>query len=179
MMNHTEKIRESVLRLYKARNKRREVEKEVKVVEENECKEISNYMFCNNIKGFEVLIDGSSDSQYNELSMKPMLLRVGKSTSKKVTFLIDVIKNKLPKKLQKEVIRKEYRIINMDGLKDYLKDLGADPKVFKGFIQVIETVDKERMEQLYDFGEITLGQLKDCYEVKESKETITVRNIKI
>lgn len=110
--------------------------------------------------------------------MKPKLLRVVKSSSKKITFLVDMVKKKLPKKIQKEVIKKEYRIINMEGLKEYLKELGADPKVFKSFIQVVETIDKERMEQLYDFGEITLKQLKDCYEVKESKETITVRNIK-
>lgn len=183
-MNHTQKIKESVKRLFDAREERRRVDRLCKKVEEETCKEISNYMFCNKgedgkpLKSIDVLIDGGTGKEGNELALKPLLLRATKSKSRRIIFSVEGLKKVLSKDLQKEVIKKHYEITNMEGLKKYLKSCGVDPKIFKKFLCVKETIDNERLEQLYSFGEIKLRDLKGSYEVKESKESITVRKIK-
>ena len=176
MENHTERVREACLRLYLARKKKKEAEEELKEVEKREGKEISNYMYCNGMKSIEVLLSGGQGCE--RLAMNPVLLRLTKSKSKKVTFDVDKLKVRLPKKLQKKVLNKRYEISDFEGLKEYLKSCGVDPKIFKGFIRVVETVDYDSMNQLYDLGEVDLKRLEGCYDVKESKESILLYDLK-
>lgn len=180
-MNHTKEIRESVLRLYKARCERRSVDAKVRAIEERETTNILNYMFCNKTQDknyIEVLVDEDSIDEYRGNKNKQLLLRATMSSSKKVNFLIDKLKEKLPKEIIKNVVRKQYIVSDMDGLIEYMKSLGADPKKFKKFIHVNESIDQDSIQKLYDFGEIGLIDLKGCYEVKESRKSITIRNMK-
>lgn len=183
-MNHTQKIKESVKRLFDTREERLSTYKRCKEIEEKEAKEISNYMFCNKdkdgkpLKTIDVLVDGGTGKEGDELALKPQLFRVTKSRSRKIVFTVEGLKKVLSKEFQKKVIRKRYEITNFDGLKEYLKSCGVDPKVFKKFICVTESVDEEKMEHLYALGYINIKDLKGSYELKESKESITVKKLK-
>lgn len=183
-MIHTQKIKGSVKRLYDVRNKRLKTEKECKAEEEALKREISNYMFCNvdeegkPLKEMDVLVDGGDGEDGAELAFRPVLFRVTKSKATKIVFIVEKLKERLDKALCKKVIKKRYEIVNMEGLKKYLKSCGVDPKKFKKYILVTEYVDYDMMEQLYEFGEIDIKGLKGCYDIKESKETISVKKLK-
>ena len=73
------------------------------------------------------------------------------------------LKEKIDKELYNEIVSKQYIISDIDGLINLLKKSGISPKDFKNFLNVIETVNKEKIKQLYEVGDITKKQLDGCY----------------
>ena len=63
----------------------------------------------------------------------------------------------------------------MLGLITYLQECGVDPKIFKSFISVEESVDVKELERLEELGKISKEQLKGCYSVKCQKPYYQVR----
>lgn len=86
-----------------------------------------------------------------------------------VVFDIDKLKQKLGKKLAKKIIKRQYEIVDIDGLIAYLQDCGVDPKVFKSFLNVTEEVDEEELGQLEQLGKVDRDSIKDCYTVHKSE----------
>lgn len=82
-----------------------------------------------------------------------------------VVFDIDKLKKAVGKKLAKRIIKKQYEIVDIDGLIAYLQDCGVDPKVFKSFLNVTEEVDEDELDQLDQLGKIDRDVIKDCYTV--------------
>lgn len=76
--------------------------------------------------------------------------------------------------LSKDVIIKQYQIIDMPGLIEYLKECGVDSKVFKSFINVSKTVDTKELDRLEELGKITEEQIKGCYTIKRQNPYFTV-----
>ncbi len=79
------------------------------------------------------------------------------------------------KQISKAIIHKRYEINNMEGLIAYLKECGVDPKVFKSYINVEESVDVKELERLEELGKISKEQLTGCYSTKCQKPYYQVR----
>lgn len=80
----------------------------------------------------------------------------------------------LGKSISKQVVLKRYMINDMPALVEYLKECGVDPKVFKSFLDIEESVDQKELERLEELGRISKDQLKGCYTVKCQKPYFTV-----
>ena len=81
----------------------------------------------------------------------------------------------LGKVKSKKVINKTYLINDFNGLVTYLKECGVDPKVFKTFITVQKEVKKKSLEQMYELGEVTLEDIKGCYDVETINSYIDIK----
>jgi hypothetical protein len=62
----------------------------------------------------------------------------------------------------------------MDNLVKYLKQCGVSPKKFKSFITVEKSVDKKKLDFLFETGEIKTKDLDGCYELKESESYLKI-----
>ena len=100
-----------------------------------------------------------------------MVNRIQKSS---VEFDPDKLAKALGKQLAKQVIIKKYEITDMDALIAYLKECDVDPKIFKSFLNVSQSVDIQELDRLEEIGKITAEQVKGCYTVKRQKPYFTV-----
>lgn len=99
--------------------------------------------------------------------------------SKKINFDAELVQKKLDKETFNEICIKEYRIIDFDGLISYLKSIGANPKEIKKYIYCDKTIDKEKVDQLGELGDLSLEDLEGCYSVSENAGyvKITVKDL--
>lgn len=167
-MIRDQEIKGSVRRLFKAREQKQMISD----VEQEETKNISNYMYCNGLEEMEVLLD--DDEQF---CISPAYVKVKKSCSTTINFLSEKLKKALSKEIYKDIIDVEYQVVDMKGLTKYLKSCGVDPKVFKKHIRKKETINKEKFNKYYDFGDIKMSDIKGCYTVKKSKPYIRITEI--
>lgn len=114
----------------------------------------------------------SKEFDYDEFDGSQLI--VTRNQTSKVIFKIDKLKTALGK-LASGVIHKRYEIADMSGLIAYLKECGVDPKVFKSFLNISESVDEKELDRLFDVGKITKEQVAGCYTVKLNKPYFTVR----
>ena len=91
-----------------------------------------------------------------------------------VDFEPERLEKVLDKEISKSVINRSYEIANIDGLIDYLKECGVDPKVFKSFLNVYKSVDMDELDRLEELGKISREQVEGCYTVKRQKPYFTV-----
>lgn len=164
MMNYPE-IKGNVKKLYKIREEKKKLQEE----EQEIIKQISNYSFCSGEKRMDILLDDDE-----ELCINPIYVRVNVSKRKTVDFDLGKLKKKFSKEIYNAVVKKTYQVVDMEGLVQYLKSCGVNPKKFKEHIQRTEVLDKEKMYKLYDLGDISLDDLKGCYSIKESNPYITI-----
>lgn len=94
--------------------------------------------------------------------------------SKKINFDVELVQQKLDKEIFNEICTKEYRIIDFDGLISYLKSLGANPKEIKKYIYCDKSINKEKVDQLGELGDLTLEDLDGCYTVSENAGYVKV-----
>ena len=66
----------------------------------------------------------------------------------------------------------------MEGLTKYLKSCGVNPKEFKKYIAVDETVDTEMLDHMYSVGTITRKQVDGCYKVQVGNPQIRITDKK-
>lgn len=102
------------------------------------------------------------------------MLSVRKVEKTSIEWDADKLERKLPKSVAKKVIKKKYCISNMQGLVQYLKSCGVDPKVFKQYLTIERTVDVKAVDQLGNVGEISVQQISGCYIVKCHKPYFTL-----
>lgn len=106
--------------------------------------------------------------------MDGVKLVVRKVERTSIEWNADRLEQKIPKRLVKKVIRKQYYVDNMHGLSEYLKSCGVDPKVFKKFLRIERTVDQKAVDQLSELGQLTVRDVNGCYYVKCQKPYFTV-----
>lgn len=93
-----------------------------------------------------------------------------------INYFIDKLKQGLSKEVLNEVIDRKYVIQNMESFKEVMKRYKVPPNALKECLSITESVNKKRMDELFEAGYITTDQLKDCYEIKEST-TLSVKEI--
>lgn len=101
--------------------------------------------------------------------------RVGKAS---INWDINKIEKRIDKSIAKRVIKKQYRISDMEGLKTYLKSCGVNPKIFKSFITVEKSVDEKELDNLSETGYISVKQIRGCYTLDNKKPYYTVHSVR-
>ena len=91
-----------------------------------------------------------------------------------VDFDPEKLEKALPREVSKNVVRRSYEIIDIDGLIGYLKECGVDPKIFKSFLHIFKSVDVDELNRLEEIGKITKDQVEGCYTVQRRKPYFTV-----
>lgn len=157
-------VKDSLYRLYTAKENFDYAKEYYDTVRKKENVVISNYIFSELPKGsksFDIELD---DGERFYKDKKTFSVCTYRRTT--VTWLIDKLKETFPKKTFNKFVDKTYTINNMPGLIEYLKTCNVDPAVFKMFVDVECTVNKEKLDNLYNLGEVTKKQLRDCYIIE-------------
>ena len=113
-----------------------------------------------------------SKGDVNYLSFKlgtGQKIEVKKVSPAKIIWNPDKLEEKLDKELYNELVEKKYIISDFEGLVKYLKSCGVNPKKFKSFLSVEKTVRTDVMKQMDELGELSMEDVKGCYEVKRSE----------
>ena len=171
MVTDVKQIEGNVRRLYEAKCEYDKVKKYYDETKKKESVAISNFMFSNmpGENGFDItLLEGCT--YYDN----PKKLHVTRARRKKVVWNVEILKERMAKDKRKAVIKKEYAIADMDGLITYLKSCGVDPKKFKTYLSISESVDEKELNNLFNVGVITKSDIKGCYDVDMSEPYIVI-----
>lgn len=169
-------IKDSVRKLYDAQQEKKQFDKYYDEVRKKEQLSISNFMFTNLPKdqnSFEIELDEGVGYYTNH-----MKLNVTRIRTKKVTWLLDKLKQRLGKDIYKDVVDKTYTINDMYGLIKYLKKCGVDPRKFKKFIDVDETLNETKLDTYYETGALKKSDIEGCYDVKMGEPYIRLTELK-
>lgn len=169
-------IKDSVRKLYDAQQEKKQFDKYYEEVRKKEQLSISNFMFTNLPKGknsFEIELDEGVGYYTNH-----MKLNVTRIRTKRVTWLLDKLKQKLEKDIYKDVVDKTYTINDIQGLIKYLKSCGVDPKKFKKFIDADETLNETKLNTYYETGALKKSDIEGCYDVKMGEPYIRLTELK-
>lgn len=169
-------IKDSVRKLYDAQQEKKQFDKYYEEVRKKEQLSISNFMFTNLPKGknsFEIELDEGVGYYTNH-----MKLNVTRIRTKRVTWLLDKLKQKLGKDTYKDVVDKTYTINDIQGLIKYLKSCGVDAKKFKKFIDVNETLNETKLNTYYETGALKKSDIEGCYDVKVGEPYIRLTELK-
>lgn len=163
-----EEIKRAVVELREYRLKFKDIESQYKKKNEELQKKIREFMKLNEFTEFKFL---------SKSKMGDIPLRVLNVVPKSVTFDVKKLKEKLDREIFNEVVNKEYVINDFPGLVKYLKKCGVDPKKFKTFIDVTETVDTKKLDELGSLGEISEEDIDGCYEVTEKNGFVKITEL--
>ena len=169
-------IKDSVRKLYDAQQEKKRFDKYYDEVRKKEQLSISNFMFTNLPKdqnSFEIELDEGAEYYTNHVRLNVTRIR-----TKKVTWLLDKLKQKLGKDIYSEVVDKTYTVNDMHGLIKYLKSCGVDPKKFKKFIDVDETLNEAKLNTYYETGALKKDDIEGCYDVKMGEPYIRLTELK-
>ena len=169
-------IKDSVRKLYDAQQEKKQFDKYYEEVRKKEQLAISNFMFTSLPKGqnsFEIDLDEGAGYYTNHVK-----LNVTRVRTKKVTWLLDKLKQKVGKDIYSEVVNKTYTVNDMQGLIRYLKTCGVDPKKFKRFIDVTEELDETKLDTYYETGALKTKDIEGCYTVKMGELYIRITELK-
>lgn len=169
-------IKDSVRKLYDAQQEKKQFDKYYDEVRKKEQLSISNFMFTNLPKdqnSFEIELDEGVGHYTNH-----MKLNVTRIRTKRVTWLLDKLKQKLGKDTYKDVVDKTYTVNDMQGLIRYLKTCGVDPRKFKKFIDVDETLNETKLNTYYETGALKKSDIEGCYDVKVGEPYIRLTELK-
>ena len=169
-------IKDSVRKLYDAQQEKKQFDKYYEEVRKKEQLSISNFMFTNLPKdknSFEIELDEGVGYYTNH-----MKLNVTRIRTKRVTWLLDKLKQKLGKDIYKDVVDKTYTINDIQGLIKYLKSCGVDAKKFKKFIDVNETLNETKLNTYYETGALKKSDIEGCYDVKMGEPYIRLTELK-
>ena len=169
-------VKNSVRKLYDAQQEKKQFDRYYEEVRKKEQLSISNFMFTNLPKdqnSFEIELDEGVGYYTNHVR-----LNVTKIRTKKVTWLLDKLKQKLGKETYNDVVDKTYTINDMQGLVRYLKSCGVDPKKFKKFIDVDETLNETKLNTYYETGALKKEDIEGCYDVKMGEPYIRLTELK-
>lgn len=86
-----------------------------------------------------------------------------------IEYIVAELKKKLSKGILGEIIQRSYYIKDIEKLKYALRSRGVSGEEFKELVGVNESVDKDRIKQLYSVGDIKQSQLNGCYTATISK----------
>lgn len=169
-------IKDSVRKLYDAQQEKKQFDKYYDEVRKKEQLSISNFMFTNLPKdqnSFEIELDEGVGYYTNH-----MKLNVTRIRTKRVTWLLDKLKQKLGKDTYKDVVDKTYTVNDIQGLIKYLKSCGVDAKKFKKFIDVDETLNETKLNTYYETGALKKSDIEGCYDVNVGEPYIRLTELK-
>lgn len=128
----------------------------------------------NQLNGLELLIKSKKQKvrEYfedsGESTIKNPEVSAFVTTRTNITYDIQAIKEKLDKDLYKQFVDRTHSL-DLKAFKRICLVMNIDYKKFRKAIKVSETVNEEKLNKLYDIGEITLKDLDGCYDAKVSK----------
>lgn len=160
-----ERIKGFIVRFMDAKEKFEQAEREYKEDRDFFQRTVRNFMTENEMQKFRFM------------SPRGKKLSVSNVRPKKVVWLIDRLKENLPKSVLKTVINKTYTVNDWDGFKDYMKAIGADPKVLISFFDVEEEVDESALNEAADQDMFAEEDLEGCYELKESEGYVRITEL--
>lgn len=88
------------------------------------------------------------------------------------------LKQKAPEVYRESVVR-DVHVDDWEGFSEYMKKLGADPKMVKSFLRVDESIDVKKVDSMIDDGKAKMEDLDGCYDVKVSDGYIRVTEMEI
>lgn len=100
--------------------------------------------------------------------------KVNRVQKSEVIFDEDALEFVLDKETASACITKHYEITDMQGLTMYLKECGVDPAIFRKFLNVQKSVNRQELERLEAVGVIDKEDLVGCYTVKLAQPYFTV-----
>lgn len=153
-------IKENVLELYRLEKKYKNVKKQYEETKTELCKNIKNFMYCNKGANEEISFSFLLNQKEKEIYVKRIV-------PKSIIWDIEKIEERIPKEQVKKIIDKTYEIVDMEGLTEYLKQCGVNPKKFKSFLEVSKKINTEELEQACAIGEIDKSDLSGCYTIAE------------
>lgn len=118
--------------------------------------------------------NGGSSARFDNGGIAGAQLVVKKIEKVSIEWDAERLEKRVEKSIAKQIIKKQYRISDMQGLVQYLRGCGVDPTIFKKFILVDKTVDEKAVDRLGDIGQLTAKQISGCYVVKSQKPYFTV-----
>lgn len=151
----TKKVQNEIIDLFDEKEKFKAYEKQYKA----KTKELQNDI----IKAFI-----KSGKDVVEVPNVNRNIRVKLVTPRTINWDIDKLSESVSKDTLNKIVDKQYIISDMEGLKDYLKSCGVNPKKFMTFIDVIQSVNNNMIEDLSKKGVLDEDKLKDCCSVVES-----------
>lgn len=101
-------------------------------------------------------------------------LRVKLVTPKSIQWDVDALSKTVSKDTFNKIVDKQYLINDIEGLKDYLKSCGVNPKKFMTFIDVIQSVNNNMIEDLSKKGVLDEDKLKYCCSVIENASYLKI-----
>ena len=170
-----QKVSDSVKALYKAQMDKKRFDKAYREIQKKESLFLSNFIFSSFPKGessFTTVIKPDTFIKEEKYVRVTMVRR------KTVKWDTKKLRKSLGKKLFYSVVQKTYEITDMQGLVDYLKQCGVDPKKFKRFVGVTEKVDTQKIDKLYMSGVITKKDISGCYDVDMGEPYIKLTELK-
>ena len=169
-------IKDSVRKLYDAQQEKEQFDKYYEEVRKKEQLSISNFIFTNLPKdqnSFEIELDEGVGYYTNHIKLNVTRIR-----AKRVTWLLDKLKQKLGKDTYKDVVDKTYTVNDIQGLIKYLKSCGVEPKKFKKFIDVDETLNETKLNTYCETGALKKSDIEGCYAVKMGEPYIRLTELK-
>lgn len=115
-----------------------------------------------------------SSARFYGTGMDKGELVVKKIEKTSIEWDAEKLEKRVDKSIAKQVIKRHYRISDMQGLIQYLKSCGVNPVIFKKFILVDKSVDEEAVNWLGDIGQLSVNQISGCYVVKANKPYFTI-----
>lgn len=162
----SENIQDKVIEFYKKQIEFREAEKKFEKEKKEFIKYISKYYDDNNIESKLKVSIGLSGHKFIVLN---------KIQKTKINFDTDKLRKALGKEKSKNAIDKEYFIMDINALISYLKECKVDAKIFKSFLNVSSKVNVKELERLEELGEISMDDLKGCYDVVLQNPYFTIK----
>ena len=162
---NSERCRQAVLDFFQEQRLFKQAQSKFTDAKERFYSDMEDYFKHNNIVDGRLCIDDAPGFE---------TLVVKRIQSSKVEFDLVKLEKALGKQLSRDVINKRYEINDIDGLIEYLKECGVDPKIFKSFLSVSRSLNAKEFDRLADLGKITQDQIEGCYTVKKQKPYFTV-----
>lgn len=156
-----DECRQSVLDYFQKQKKYKLVTEKFNQIKNKFYSDMEEYFIANNVG------DNGLEFKDNKLDNLTILVKCIQNSS--VKFDASKLSKKLPRNIVSNVIDKRYEVTDIKGLINYLKESGCDPKIFKSFIVVTESVNVKELERLEEIGKITAEQIKGCYTVKSNE----------
>lgn len=173
-VNGSKAFIETALSLYKKSKKLKQVQDKYTAARDEAYREMSNFFFVNGLDtGVTFSAEDVDDQGFVSEDKVNYVVRKIQKTS--VDFDADKLEKSIGKELSKVAITKSYQIIDMDKFIEYVRGLGADPNVIKGFISVTKKVDNAKLDNLDSLGLINRKQISGCYKITKGEPYFTVK----
>lgn len=164
-----EECKKKIDLFFEKQEKFKDIEKKFKKLKSDLNEELEDYFQNTDTKS------GESFTNYEFETDKCIAKRV-QATS--IVFDVDKLEKalkKIDRQIANAVIVKKCEIYDVEGFIAYLKELGADPKIFKSFLTVQKSVDKDELNRLSELGKITVDKISGCYSVQKKNPYYTVK----